>query len=303
MARMNKEDRLDGTKPRINLDAYIFAALTLISFSVLLFSVQSVFVDFRDMGLSMYSGMRGSIYEVTSFFSRIGNAVQEVANLRRENLELSTRITRYEQLERSAADIRLENERLREQLGFAQTIRYRYIAGKIIGYDPSNLFSAFVIDKGKNHGVAADMPVIAYQNGMETLVGKVVQTAQFESLVMPLYDTGCFIPSRLAESRFEGIVEGKGSPESPLLMRFVRGRTRTEIAVGELVVTSGLGGVYPPGISLGRVSRTLYQDNDSSVELELAGIADYLRLEYVFVIDAQSDGERAGAASNGKNNG
>jgi rod shape-determining protein MreC len=71
-------------------------------------------------------------------------------------------------------------------------------------------------------------------------------------------------------------------------MRFVRGRSREEIGIGELVVSSGLGGVYPPGIRLGRVSKILYQENDTSVEIELAGTADFSRLEYVFVIDAQS---------------
>jgi rod shape-determining protein MreC len=303
MARMRREDRVGGGKRRFRADAYVFAALCLFSFSVLLFSVQSFFAGFRDMGLSMYSGLRGSIHELTSFFSKTVNTVQELANLNREYNELSARVARYEQLERNAADIRLENERLREQLDFAQTVSYRYIAGEKIGYDPSNLFSAFVINKGKSHGVAVNMPVVAYQNGMETLAGKVVQAAQFESLVMPLYDTGCFVPSRLAESRFEGIVEGLGSPNSPLVMRFVRGRTREEINAGELVVSSGLGGVYPPGIGLGRVVRALYQNNDTTVELELTSIVDYSRLEYVFVINARGgegqDGAPAGGAGDG----
>jgi rod shape-determining protein MreC len=131
------------------------------------------------------------------------------------------------------------------------------------------------------------MPVIAYQNGGETLVGKVVQTAQFESLVMPLFDTGSYISSRLVESRLEGIVEGQGNSDQPLLMRFIRGRSRDEISIGELVVSSGLGGVYPPGIRLGRVSRILHQENDTTIEIELASTADFSRLEYVFVIDAR----------------
>ncbi|MDR2049462.1 MAG: rod shape-determining protein MreC, partial [Treponema sp.] len=254
----------------------------------LLFSVRSLVVDFRDMGLSMYSGIRGSVHRVTSFVSRTANSIQELANLNREYAELSDRIARYEQLERTAADIRQENERLREQLGFAETISYRYVAAEIIGHDPDNIFSAFVINKGKKHGVANNMPVIAYQNGAETLVGKVVQTARLESLVMPLFDTGSYISSRLVESRLEGIVEGQGNSERPLLMRFVRGRSRDEINIGELVVSSGLGGVYPPGIRLGRVSRILYQENDTTIEIELTGTADFSRLEYVFVIDARS---------------
>jgi rod shape-determining protein MreC len=273
---------------RIIADAYVFAVLSLVSFSVLLFSVRSFVADFRDMGLSMYSGIRGSIHRATSFVSRTANSIQELATLNREYGELSDRIARYEQLERTAADIRQENDRLRQQLGFAKTITYHYVAAEIIGYDPDNIFSAFVINKGKNHGVADNMPVIAYQNGVETLVGKVVQTAQFESLVMPLYDSGSYISSRLVESRLEGLVEGQGNSEQPLLMRFVRGRSREEVSIGELVVSSGLGGVYPPGIRLGRVSRILHQENDTSIEIELVSTADFSRLEYVFVIDARS---------------
>jgi len=275
---------------RLSVDAYVFIALALVSFAALLFSVQSVMVNFRDMGLTVYSGLRGSIHEVTTFFSRTVNSIKELSDLNREYAELSERITRYEQLERSAADIRLENERLREQLGFTKSIRYKYVAAEITGYDPDNLFSAFSINKGKKHGVEANMPVIAYQNGMEILVGKVVQAAQFESLVMPLYDTGSFISSRLKENRYEGIVEGRGNPEMPLLMRFIRGRTRGEINIGETVVSSGLGGVYPSGITLGSVSRILYQDNDTSIEIEVASAADFSKLEYVFVISGEPNG-------------
>jgi rod shape-determining protein MreC len=295
MARIR---RGPGRRRRIAADAYVFAVLSLVSFSVLFFSVRSFVADFRDMGLSMYTGIRGSVYRVTSFVSRTANSIQELANLNREYGELSDRIARYEQLERTAADIRQENERLREQLGFARTITYRYVAAEIIGYDPDNLFSAFVINKGKNHGIANNMPVVAYQNGAETLVGKIVQTARFESLVMPLFDTGSYISSRLVESRLEGIVEGQGNSEQPLLMRFVRGHSREEISIGELVVSSGLGGVYPPGIRLGRVSRILYQESDTSVEIELASTADFSRLEYVFVIDARSVNEEENSPRN-----
>jgi rod shape-determining protein MreC len=272
---------------RINIDAYVFVALSFVSFSVLLFSTRS-FVEFRDVGLSMYSGLRGSIHRVSSFVSGTVLSIRELAALKENYTQLTERMTRYEQLERTAADIRQENSRLREQLGFSESLIYRHVAAEIIGYDPDNLFSAFVINKGKKHGISSNMPVVAYQNGAETLVGKIVQTGQFESLVMPLYDSESFVSSRLSESRFEGIVEGQGSPESPLIMRFIRRRTRGDISIGEQVLTSGLGGVYPAGVALGRVSKVLYQDNDTSIEIEVDSSADFSRLEYVFVIDAFS---------------
>ncbi|MDR0389223.1 MAG: rod shape-determining protein MreC, partial [Spirochaetaceae bacterium] len=179
------EDRKRGG--RLSRDAYVFAALTLVSFSILLFSTRSFIVSVRDAGLSAFSGIRGGIYGVSSFVSRTVLSIQELATLRREYNELADRMTRYEQLERSAAEIRQENNRLREQLAFSTTLRYRHIPAQLIGRDPDNLFSALVINKGNRDSVRVNMPVIAFQNGTQALVGKVIQVARMESLVMPLY--------------------------------------------------------------------------------------------------------------------
>jgi rod shape-determining protein MreC len=274
-------------KKRVNADAYVFAALSLVSFSVLLFSARSFVIDFKNMGLSLFSGIRGGIHGVSSFASRTVLSIRELASLRREYAELTNRMTRYEQIERSSAEIRQENNRLREQLGFSQVLRFRHIPAELIGRDPDNLFSALVINKGKRDGLADNMPVIAYQDGIQALVGKVIQAGQFESLVMPVYDLSFFVSSRLSESRYEGLVEGQGRPEAPLLMRLIRKRARDEINFGDVIVTSGIGGVYPSGISIGRVSRILYQEYESSMEVELEASIDFSRLEYVFVIDVE----------------
>ncbi|MDR1099776.1 MAG: rod shape-determining protein MreC [Treponema sp.] len=276
-------------KKRGNAEVYTFAFLSLVSFSALFFSTRSFIVDFKDMGLTVFSGVRGGIYEVSSLVSRTILSIRELASLRREYTELAGRITRYEQLERSAAEIDQENHRLREQLGFSQTIRYRHIPAEITGQDPDNLFKAFVINKGKYSGVSANMAVIAFHNGTQGLVGKVIQAGQFESLVMPLFDVSCSVAARLAVSRYEGLVEGQGSPDDPLLMRFIQKRARDEINYGDMIVSSGMGGVYPPGINIGRVSGVNYQEYEISMELSLEPVIDFSRLEYVFVIDPRRE--------------
>jgi rod shape-determining protein MreC len=244
-------------KRRFTAEAYVFIAISLVSFSMLLFSTRSFVVDVRDLGLSLFSGIRGSIYGVSSFASRTILAVQELASLRKAYGELLDRITRYEQLERTSAEIRRENNRLREQLGFAENLRLKHIPAQIIGRDPDNLFSALVINKGKREGLKNDMPVIAYQNGAQALMGKVIQAGQFESLVLPIYDLSFYASARLAESRYEGLVEGQGNPETPLLMRAIPKRAREEINYGDMIVSSGIGGVFPPDIIMGRVSTIL----------------------------------------------
>jgi rod shape-determining protein MreC len=276
-------------KRQFTAEAYVFIVLSLISFSMLLFSTRSFIVDFRDVGLSLFSGIRGGIYSVSSFFSRTVLAVQELATLRKEYAELTGRMTRYEQLERTSAEIRQENNRLREQLGFAKTLRLKYVPAQIIGRDPDNLFSALVINKGRRNGLENNMPVIAYQNGIQALVGKVIQAGQLESLVMPVYDLSFYASARLADSRYEGLAEGQGNPEIPLLMRAIPKRARDEINRGDLIVSSETGGVYPPGIIIGRVSTILYQEYESSMAVEVENAIDFSRLEYVFVIDVETN--------------
>jgi len=271
-------------KTRFSPELCVFAGLALSSLLALIVSTQNL-LGFRDAGFSVVSGARGAVDGASALVSGTALAVRELARLREEHAELLERLARYERLERTAAEISRENVRLREQLGFSQELAFRHIPARIVGRDPDNLFSAIVINKGSRAGVSRDMPVIAWQGGTQALVGKVIQARPFESLVLPVHDSNLFVSARLAASRFEGIVEGQGSPGAYLLMRFVPKRARDEISRGDIVVSSGLGGVYPPDINIGRVSRVVYSEHDISMEVELQPLIDFSRLEHVFVIE------------------
>ncbi|MCL2880835.1 MAG: rod shape-determining protein MreC [Treponema sp.] len=286
-------------KNRISSVVYVFAALMVISLSMLFVSTRGFAAPFKNFGLSVFSGVRGGVHGVTSLVSRTILSIQELATYRQEYNELLSRMARYEQLERGYAEIDQENNRLREQLGFSQSLRYRHIPAEFIGRDPNNLYSALVINKGQYAGVTTGMTVIAWQHGAQALVGKVIQAGLLESLVMPLYDSNSFVSARLAVSRYEGMVEGTGTPDQPLLMRYIQKRAKDEINTGDVVVTSGIGGVFPAGINIGRVVNVNYEEYEISMQVELEPIIDFSRLEYVFVIGA----EPADAANNTTNDG
>jgi len=270
-------------------EIYVFAALMLVSFSLLLFSTRSLMMNIQDAGLSVFSGARGRVDYLSSLVSQAFISVQELARLKSEYVELQERFARFERLERSAVEIYQENLRLREQLGFSESLSFRHIPAKLIGRDPDNLFSALVINKGRHSGVEKDMAVIAWQGGSQALVGKVIQARTFESLVMPLYDTSLSIAARFSSSRYDGIVEGQGDPETALRMRFIPKRARDEINYGDLIVSSGMGGIYPSGLNIGRVSGVSYREYEVSMEVELEPLIDFSRLEYVFVIEEKTD--------------
>jgi len=276
-------------KNRLPMELYVFSALMAVSFSLLLFSTRSLILQFRDAGLSVFSGVRGSVDDVSSIVTQSILSVQELAKAKTELGELRERVARNERLERSAAEINEENKRLKEQLGFSQGLTYRHIPAKLVGRDPDNLYSALVINKGSRAGVARDMAVIAWQGGSQALVGKVIQVMTRESLVMPLYDSSLLVASRFAASRYEGIVEGQGNPDLPMRMRFISKRARDMISQGDLVVSSGMGGVYPPDINIGRISNVSYHEYEISMEAELEPLIDFSRLEYVFVIEEKEN--------------
>jgi len=289
---MKKGRVLKGSVPT---EVYVFAALMLISFSLLLFSTRSLMMNIQDAGLSVFSGVRGRVDDLSSLVSQVFISVQELARLKTENDELRDRLARFERLERNAAEINQENLRLKEQLGFSETLNYQHIPAKLIGRDPDNLYSALVINKGRMAEVEKDMAVIAWQGGSQALVGKVIHARTFESLVMPLYDTSLFISARFSSSRYEGLVEGQGDPEAALRMRLIPKRARDEINYGDLVVSSGMGGIYPPGLNIGRVSGVSYREYEISMEVEIVPLIDFSRLEYVFVIKEKINiGEEAG---------
>lgn len=255
---------------------------------MLILSTRSFVLNIQEIGFSVFSGARSGFSAVGSFGSRTISAVKELSDLRKGYAELVKRMEYYEVVQRDSAEIRRENLRLREQLGFLETARYRQIPARLTGRDPDNLFSAFVIDKGAKHGIKRNMSVIAFQDGQQGLVGKIVQVGRTESLVMPIYDSNAFVSARFSESRYEGIVDGQGSADRPLLMRYIKKRAREEIRFGDLVVTSGIGGVYPKDLIVGRVSKLVFQDYETSINAELEPAIDFSRLEYVFALEKES---------------
>jgi rod shape-determining protein MreC len=278
------------TVPRtpINTTVYVFISLVIVSIIMLMLSNVGFITNAKNLGLSVFLGVRGGIYEVSSIVSRTVLSVKELADLRKEHTELLKQLERYEELERSSAEIYQENIRLREQLNFSKMLHFKRISAEISGRDPDNLFSAIVINRGSFSGVKNDMAVVAWQDGVQALVGKVIQTGAFESLVMPVFDINSQVSARFSVSRYEGIAEGQGNSETPLLMRFVPKRARSEINIGDVVISSGMGGIFPAGINIGRVNSVNVHEYINTLEISVVPMIDFSRLEYVFIIETET---------------
>lgn len=273
---------------KFHLDAFLLTVYLILAGIFLAFSTGGMVMNFRSIGFNLMSGTQRGVYSITGFFSGTVAAIRELSQLKDRYEALEERLKDYELLQRSNADIRLENERLKELLGFSESITLDNIPAQIIGRDPNNLYSGITINRGVRHGVRKNMPVISFQGSNTGLVGKIVQVGRSTSMIMPVYDYQCYVSARLEESRYMGLVNGRGSADSPLLMRYLKKRARDEIRVGDKIVASGENYNYPRDVPIGFVSSIRSLDYETSLELDIEPIIDFSRLENVFVLDLET---------------
>lgn len=264
-----------------------FVLLLLILFSgiMLAFSSGSFVVNVKTVGFSILSSVERQVHAVANGITDAFSAVHELAKLRKEYDELAKKLENYEQMRRSNAEIRKENERLKEQLDFSSSIEEKNYPAQIIARDTDNLYASLTINKGSAAGIRKNMPVIAYQNGNSGLVGKVVQVGKFTSIVMPVYNLNCTVSARIQNTRDLGLVSGNGSQDSALSMKYIRKRVADELQYGDVVVTSGENSNYMRDIPVGTISKITALDYNSLLDIELTPVIDFSRLENVFVVN------------------
>ena len=250
----------------------------------------------EQIGRRVFGTLQSALNDVGEFFDGSWNAIAELRRMRRELTAARQRLLELEQLASDLAELEHQYAELRRQLGFAARIAYSSVAAEVTARDPGSLFTTFTINRGTRHGVRAGLSVVALQDGLQGLIGRVAEADAATSLVQPISGRASFVAARLQELRYDGLVQGLGSGTSALLMRHVNSAARDRIVPGELVVTSGLGGVFPRGLQIGRVRELRAETYQNSVDLLVEPLIDVSRLEYVFVIIPEGRQEAVGLA-------
>lgn len=277
---------------RIRFPEFILIGLILISSVMLAFNSGSFVINFKKVGFSVVSTIEKGVHSVVDGVSDTFNAVSELRKLKKDYNDLLIKLDKYEEMQRTNADIRKENERLKEQLDFAVSLDEKNIPARIISRDLDNAFSYLTIDKGSVNGIKKNMQVIAFQNGNQGLVGKVVQVGTFTSQIMPIYNINNMVSARIQNTRDLGLVNGLGSQDQPLMMQYIRKRVAESLNFGDIIVTSGENDNYMRDIPIGYISKITVVDYNSSLNIELTPIIDFARLETVVVINQKELNDR-----------
>jgi rod shape-determining protein MreC len=202
-----------------------------------------------------------------------------LVRVRRENERLKQRIHELKIQQMRLRSRAAEAERLRDLLGFSPPPGWSCTGARIVGerMSPPDVLQTVLLNKGSTDAVHPGMPALTPTG----LVGQVLKTSPHFSKLLLLTDPNSKVPVIGRQSRTKAILKGRGTSNAPQLDYVTR---NTPLSKGEIVVTSGLGGVYPKGIPVGRIQgieqpgHSLFQEVQAELLSDPSGLEEVLLL-------------------------
>lgn len=222
---------------------------------------------------------------ITGFFQRIF----KTTDADQENAQLKVKLAQYEQIEQRLAEEQQENERLRALLNYAEEQEFSsYVTARVIGMDQGVWFSVFTINAGRKQGIEEDQPVISSSG----LVGRVTEVGATWSKVTAIIDTTSAVSVMVERTRDNGMVRGLLSGDGSELLELYYLPAGSDLVPGDIIVTNGVGGIFPKGVVLGTVIEVSRQGTDSQAgNAILQPTVDFQHIEEVMVLTNAEEAE------------
>ncbi len=214
----------------------------------------------------------GTTRFLRSFWERyffLTTVVDENERLRKELREALAQSHRFQ-------ETLMANERLQRLLKLSQQMQQPMIAAQVIGKDPSPWFQTILVDKGLSDGVERGSPAI----NPEGIVGLVVEASGHFSKVMLITDPNSALDAVVQNSRARGII--KGGTSGYCIFDYVL--RKHDLNIGDTVISSGMDGVFPKGLPVGKVTNIVKQEAGIFQDVTLTPYVDFERLEEVLIV-------------------
>ena len=210
------------------------------------------------------------------FFRNVWRHYFYLVETSRENVSLKRKLRQAQERNLQFHEIAIANVRLRKLLNFQKNSQHAYLSAEVVGKDPSPWFKTVIIDKGRADGVAKGFPVVI----PEGIVGQVMAAANHYAKVLLLIDPNGAVDAIAQRTRARGIIKG-GTTDTYQFKYVMR---KHDVRVGDTVISSGLDGVYPKGLGIGRVMTVSKKKSGIFQEITVTPSVDFEKLEEVFVL-------------------
>lgn len=193
-----------------------------------------------------------------------------------ENKNLKKKINELKSVIISYQEGYLEAQRLKKLLSLTDDYNYNFIPARVIGREQAALSKTILINKGTVQGLKAGMPVVVPPG----LIGRLVNVSWHASKVLLFIDENSNIDAIVQRTRIQGIISGAGS--RGLILKYIS-KTQ-DVQEGDVIVSSGMGGVFPKGLLIGQVSHVDRLEASLFLKINVAPFVDFSKLEEVLVL-------------------
>jgi rod shape-determining protein MreC len=214
-----------------------------------------------------------SLHDVWKRYLFLVGLEDENRRLRHENTVLNEQVNRHK-------EGYLEGIRLRKLLSIKDDFKHRAVVARVIDSDRTTLFKTLLINKGTAEGLRVGLPVLAERG----IVGRIIETSWHASRVLLVIDENSNVDALIQRSRAQGILQGAGPAGCNL--KYI---SRVEdVQAGDVVLSSGLAGVFPKGLLLGVVTGASRREGGLFQKIDVSPAVDFGKLEEVLalVVDA-----------------
>lgn len=234
------------------------------------------------------AGVREALAPLHALVSGAGLRARETVEVLRglsglaaENLALQAEMVRLRTELRSLQAAARENADLRALIGFRARAGGRLVAAEVIARDGTGWWQTVRFDRGRRDGLHPDLPVMT----PDGLVGRIVEVSDHTSDALLISDPSCRVSVRLPRTGAMGVLRGTGvRMDGQIVCRLHFVQPRHVLRAGDEVVTSGLGGVFPPDIPVGHIESVLADATGVHRQADVLPRADLGSLRHVFVL-------------------
>jgi len=252
--------------------------IALIIFIGLVFlNVPTVSNQIKDFFYSISGPIQGKFDYFVGQIKDRWEFLKDLKEVSKKNIELEEEIQKLTAENTQLKEIEKENQFLRSSLGLSGHRKYQLELADVVSRDFQGVEKYILINKGRLAGIKNNMPVIVFKN---ILVGKIIETLDDFSKVLLITSPNSKIPALIQDSRVGGLIRGIASG----LLSFDLIPKDVEVEKGQIVVTSGIGGIFPKGILIGKILSIESKDDAIFQKIEVAPAAELENLERVFII-------------------
>ncbi len=226
--------------------------------------------------LRVFSPFNHGISLVTANVKNYVGTIAKFKRMEEENKELREKIEITLQENAILREKLIAYDRLKKLLELKESFSYEMIPSLVISREPGNWFNSVIIDRGRADGVKENMAVATYYG----LVGRVVSVDSHTAKVLLILDQRSAVGGMIQRSRDIGVV--KGSESNYCYMEYLS--HDADIKINDIVITSGLGSIFPKGIKIGRVVGVEKEKHALFQDVLIRPEVDFTKLEEVFVV-------------------